>query len=52
MAHNKKEKHVNLLYVQDPRDDKVGHFALIKNLSRLVSSQLSKHNGKKYFCDR
>ncbi|XP_077282243.1 uncharacterized protein LOC143908450 [Temnothorax americanus] len=38
----KKEKHVNLLYVQDPRDD-VGHFAWIKNLSRLVSSQLSRY---------
>ncbi|XP_077265241.1 uncharacterized protein LOC143899112 [Temnothorax americanus] len=47
----KKEKHVNLLYVQDPRDD-VGHFAWIKNLSRLVSSQLSRYNGRKYICDR
>jgi len=52
LTDDKKEKHVNLLYVQDPRDDNVNHFALIKNLSRLVSSQLSKHNGKKYFCDR
>ncbi|XP_077255143.1 uncharacterized protein LOC143893522 [Temnothorax americanus] len=48
----KKEKHVNLLYVQDPRDDNVGHFAWIKNLSRLVSSQLSRYNGRKYICDR
>ncbi|XP_050457754.1 uncharacterized protein LOC126854768 isoform X2 [Cataglyphis hispanica] len=48
----KRDKHVNLLYVQDPRDDNVGHFAWIKNLSRLVSSQLSKHNGQKYICDR
>ncbi|XP_071576328.1 uncharacterized protein [Temnothorax nylanderi] len=48
----KREKHVNLLYVQDPRDDNVGHFAWIKNLSRLVSSQLSTHRGRKYFCDR
>ncbi|XP_077260494.1 uncharacterized protein LOC143896465 [Temnothorax americanus] len=48
----KKEKHVNLLYVQDPRDDNVGHFAWIKNLSRLVSSQLSRYDGRKYFCDR
>jgi len=30
------DKYVNLLYVQN--DDDVGHFALIKNLSRLVSS--------------
>ncbi|XP_071648529.1 uncharacterized protein [Temnothorax longispinosus] len=46
------KKHVNLLYVQDPRDDNVGHFAWIKHLSRLVSSQLSKKKNKKYFCDR
>ncbi|XP_071576945.1 uncharacterized protein [Temnothorax nylanderi] len=48
----KREKHVNLLYVQEPRNDNVGHFAWIKNLSRLVSSQLSTHRGRKYFCDR
>ncbi|XP_071576403.1 uncharacterized protein, partial [Temnothorax nylanderi] len=29
------DKHVNLLYVQDPRDNNVGHFAWIKHLSRL-----------------
>ncbi|XP_025075745.1 uncharacterized protein LOC112553059 [Pogonomyrmex barbatus] len=45
------EKHANLLYMQDPRDDN-GYFAYIKNLSRLVSSQLSKKEHKKYFCDR
>ncbi|XP_071574661.1 uncharacterized protein [Temnothorax nylanderi] len=39
------DKHVNLLYVQDPQDNNVGHFAWIKHLSRLVSSQLSKHHG-------
>ncbi|XP_077256707.1 uncharacterized protein LOC143894392 [Temnothorax americanus] len=52
LTDRKKEKHVNLLYVQDPRDDNVGHFAWIKNLSRLVSSQLSRYNGRKYICDR
>ncbi|KYN38697.1 hypothetical protein ALC56_06918 [Trachymyrmex septentrionalis] len=49
---DKKDKHVNLLYMQDPRDDGVGPSAWIKNLSRLVSSQLSKKKNKKYFCDR
>jgi len=29
-----------------------GHFTLIKNLSRFVSSQLSKKKHRKYFCDR
>ncbi|XP_018362816.1 PREDICTED: uncharacterized protein LOC108760996, partial [Trachymyrmex cornetzi] len=48
---DKKEKHVDLLYLRDPRDDNVGHFAWIKNLSRLMSKQLNKHNGQKYICD-
>ncbi|KYQ46568.1 hypothetical protein ALC60_14427, partial [Trachymyrmex zeteki] len=52
LADDKKEKHVNLLYLRDPRDDNVGHFAWIKNISRLMSSQLNKHNGQKYICDR
>ena len=30
----------------------VKHYAWVKNTSRLLSSQVSKHNGKKYFCDR
>ncbi|XP_025072881.1 uncharacterized protein LOC112552213 [Pogonomyrmex barbatus] len=46
------EKHANLLYVQDPRDDNAGHFAYIKDLSHLVSSQINKKKCKKYFCDR
>jgi len=49
LTDTKREKHVNLLYVQD---DNEGHFAWIKNLSRLVSSQLSKKKNEKFFCDR
>ena len=30
----------------------VQHYCLVKNVSRLLSSQVSKDNGKKYFCDR
>ncbi|XP_077257892.1 uncharacterized protein LOC143895014 [Temnothorax americanus] len=44
----KMDRHVNLLYVHN---DNVGHFAWIKNLSRLVSSQISKKEHRKYFCD-
>ncbi|XP_054015937.1 uncharacterized protein LOC128896594 [Hylaeus anthracinus] len=44
------ERHVNLLYLEGPNG--LGHFAWIKNLSRLVSSQLSKHKRRKYVCDR
>ncbi|XP_026830520.1 uncharacterized protein LOC113563293 [Ooceraea biroi] len=51
LADEKKCKHVNLLYMQDPQDN-VGHFAYIKNLSWLVSSQLSSNKRKKYICDR
>jgi len=50
LTEQKRDKHVNLLYVEDGNN--VGHFAWIKNLSRLVSSQLSKHNGQRYICDR
>jgi len=46
----KLDKHVNLLYVQDNND--MGHFVWIKNLSRLVSSQISRKEHKKFFCDR
>ncbi|XP_071632803.1 uncharacterized protein [Temnothorax longispinosus] len=46
------DNHVNLLYVQEPRDNNVGHFAWIKHLSRLVSSQINKHGHTKYICDR
>ncbi|XP_018377656.1 PREDICTED: uncharacterized protein LOC108770520 [Trachymyrmex cornetzi] len=37
-----------MLYLQDPRNDGVEHFAWIKNLS----SQLSRQKNKKFFCDR
>ncbi|XP_018368760.1 PREDICTED: uncharacterized protein LOC108764851 [Trachymyrmex cornetzi] len=49
---DKKEKHVNVLYLQDPRKDGVGHFAWIKDLSRLVRSQLTENKNKIFFCDR
>ncbi|XP_067204246.1 uncharacterized protein [Linepithema humile] len=49
LTDDKKEKHVNLLYVRKNND---AHFACIKNLPRLVSSQLSKEKCKKYICDR
>jgi len=52
LTDNKKEKHINLLYLQDSHNDNLGHFAWIKNLSRLVSSQISGKKNKKFFCDR
>ncbi|KYQ54176.1 hypothetical protein ALC60_13452, partial [Trachymyrmex zeteki] len=47
-AGRKRNKHVNLLYVED---DSAGHFTLIKDLFRLVRSQITR-NKKKYFCDK
>ena len=32
--------------------DGVNHYCLVKNQGRLLSSQVSKHKGKSYFCDR
>ncbi|GJQ82404.1 hypothetical protein Trydic_g11820 [Trypoxylus dichotomus] len=62
LTKNKQEKHVNLLLFQDVYDDNDNgggggckprfHYAWIKDLSRLVSSQLSRHRTKKYICDR
>lgn len=48
---NKRDNHVNLIMVETPEDN-VYHFALINNLSRLVSSQTNKHKGKLHICDR
>ena len=44
-----REHNVNLLLI---RGEGVNHYCLVKNLSRLLSSQVSKHRGKKYFCER
>lgn len=52
LTDDKRERHVNLLHIQDPPDHFKGHYAMIKNLSRLVGSQINKHNGRKYICDR
>ncbi|XP_043470382.1 uncharacterized protein LOC122503769 [Leptopilina heterotoma] len=63
----KRDKHVNLLYVADmyadennddntvlyDNDDFMNfHYVWIKDLSRLVSTQLSKKKCKKHICDR
>lgn len=53
LTDDKKDSHVNLLYLLDSRNNSnVGHFAWIRNLSRLVGSQLSRNRNKKYICDR
>jgi len=49
---NKMDKHVNLLYLRDSRNDSIRHFVWIKNLSRLVRSQITGNENRKYFCNR
>ena len=44
-----REHKIRLMLIEK---DGVQHYCLVKNPSRLLSSQVSKHNGKKYFCDR
>lgn len=46
---SKKERHINLLLVSDESENT--HYCYISDLSRLISSQISKHNGKKFLCD-
>lgn len=45
---NRRENHINLLYYEFRNKQ---HFVWIKDLSRLVGRQLSKHKSKKYLCD-
>lgn len=52
LTDQEKDKHVNLLYMPDQHDEQIGHFLYIKNLSRLVSSQVNKKEHKKHICDR
>ena len=44
-----REHNVILLLI---KEQGVNHYCLVKNISRLLSSQFSKHDGKKYFCMR
>ena len=44
-----REHKIRLMLIEK---DGVKHYCLVKNQSRLLSSQVSKHNGKNYFCDR
>lgn len=45
---SKRKHHVNLLLLEK---GEFKHYCLIKNLSRLLRPQLTKHHGKIYFCD-
>ncbi|GFV34675.1 uncharacterized protein TNCV_1449791 [Trichonephila clavipes] len=46
----KADKHINLLYVKNK--DGNNPYCWIKDLSKLISNQLSNHNGRRYPCER
>jgi len=52
----KRENHINLLLIDNDSEANTNevrsHYLYIKDLSKLLSKQLSKHNGKIYICDR
>ncbi|XP_077272782.1 uncharacterized protein LOC143903198 [Temnothorax americanus] len=54
LTDDKRDRHVNLLHLRDTLRGVVngGHFAWIKNLSRLVNSQLTVRRCAKHVCDR
>ncbi|XP_071579806.1 uncharacterized protein [Temnothorax nylanderi] len=53
LTDDKRDRHVNLLYLRNTlRGVNRGHFAWIKNLSRLVNSQLTAKRSAKHVCDR
>ncbi|EZA51130.1 hypothetical protein X777_10439 [Ooceraea biroi] len=52
LTDRKRDRHVNLLYVPDSHVEQPGHFAWIRDLSRLVSAQCSRKQHRKYICDR
>ena len=45
----KKDQVINLLLIAD---EETNHYCWIKNMSRLLSSDVSKHHGKRHFCYR
>lgn len=45
---SRKKHHVNMLLLQDGSKS---HYCLIKDLSKLIRSQVTNHHGRIYFCD-
>ena len=52
LTEDKRERHANLLLVQDPKEPQRYHFACIRSMSRLISKQLGNHNGQVFVCER
>ncbi len=45
-----KPQHIDLLFLKKGEASEYGHYVYIKNFSRLISSDRSKHNGQIYAC--
>ena len=52
LTEDKREKHANLLLVQDPKDSQHYHFTCIRSMPRLVSKQLGNHGHQVFVCER
>lgn len=50
-TNNRKSSHFNLLCFEDDSSPSNYHYCYIKNISALVSKQISNHNGQKFLCD-
>ncbi|KAJ8887935.1 hypothetical protein PR048_007419 [Dryococelus australis] len=46
---NKTDKHINLHYIKDQKND---HYCWIKSISRLIASQVTNNGHKIFICDR
>ena len=46
----RKDRHVNLLLLEDVENNRQ-HYCAIKDMSRLVTSQVTSHEHRRYFCD-
>lgn len=48
---SRKARHVNLLLLEDDEDVNNTHYCLIRDMSRLMRSQISRREHKKWLCD-
>jgi hypothetical protein len=45
-----KENHVRLLLLQDPKDQEVWHYVLLKHLDRLMNTNTASNHHKRFYC--
>ncbi|KZC12509.1 hypothetical protein WN55_04313, partial [Dufourea novaeangliae] len=52
LTSEKKDRHANLLLIENLKDPSRHHFAWIRNMSRLISKQINNKQHARYICDR